>query len=1028
MPSSNKLIILTNVRKKARVSLAQAAQYFGLDGTKSRESVGKWESGEITPRSHRRTRFIDYLGNLLGLRDNRPRFQEVWDVLVETWHWEPVGEAEWQEHFGGKTDTFEIDPALLPPAPVQPVAAAALTAAQALLEQMPIAGAALPPPAPLPPGSRVPFSRNPLFVGRVADLAALATMLKRGTAAIGEGATTAATGLGGIGKTQLATEFVHRYGQFFAGGVFWLNFADANMVPAEVAACGGSGHLDLRPHFDILPLDQRVRLVRAAWESPLPRLLVFDNCEDEGLFDRWRPRCGGCHILITSRRSLWNVGLGVHVLPLGVLPREESVQLLRQHRPDLAVDDGSLDAIATTLGDLPLALHLAGTFLARYRHIVTPAAYSEQLHRSKILDHPSLWGGGFSPTGHQQHVAQALAVSYGQLDPSEPKDRLAVALLVRAAHFAPGEPIPHDLLLGTLQPFADEQASSLQSEDALFRLLELGLLETTGSQGGLLVRMHRLVVAFVRQTVVDAEAQGAVEQVLLATARSLGQADQPTDAFRPLHAHLRFVTDVAWKRQDERAADLCFELGRHLDQIDELRESQRYMKRALEIRQALFGANHPAIADALIELGWLLDGYRDHAQAQDFYERALAIRKHVSGENHPDIATSLNLIGMSCHAQNDYQRARQYYEQALTIRKAWWGDSHPTIASSLNNLGLLLHAQGQYAEALRYHEQALGMRQRLGVKDSELVFSLNNLGYLLRAMGRFAEARSYLEQALAIRERLFGPASTDTAVTLNHLARLAHTQGDFARARTLLHKVLHIREEASGPHHNDTANSLSNLGMLLFDEGDYVKARSHLERALAVHEQGATPNERHFARTLNHLGLLLHAQEDYQGAQQYLERALSIRRHILGEHHPDTANSMGNLAMVLMDRGELSAAEPYLEQALAAHGQALDAEHPYVARSLMRMGLLRKARQDHVEARSYLEQALTNYEQSLGGDHPYTAACLHYLGLLCHEMGNESEAITLIRRALAIREAVLGAVHPETQRSRHRLATFVPQL
>jgi hypothetical protein len=148
----------------------------------------------------------------------------------------------------------------------------------------------------------MPFRRNPLFVGRAADLQVLATALKGGeTAAIGQ--TAAALGLGGIGKTQLAIEFVHRYGQFFAGGVFWLSFADPAAIPTEVSACGGPGALTLHPEFHTLPITDQVQLVQAAWQSPLPRLLVFDNCEDEALLAQWRPPQGGCRVLVTSRRA-----------------------------------------------------------------------------------------------------------------------------------------------------------------------------------------------------------------------------------------------------------------------------------------------------------------------------------------------------------------------------------------------------------------------------------------------------------------------------------------------------------------------------------------------------------------------------------------------------------------------------------------------------------------------------------------------------------------------------------------------------
>ena len=48
----------------------------------------------------------------------------------------------------------------------------------------------------------------------------MATLKAGGTAAIGQ--SVAVTGMGGMGKTQLAREFAYRYGRFFDGGVFWL--------------------------------------------------------------------------------------------------------------------------------------------------------------------------------------------------------------------------------------------------------------------------------------------------------------------------------------------------------------------------------------------------------------------------------------------------------------------------------------------------------------------------------------------------------------------------------------------------------------------------------------------------------------------------------------------------------------------------------------------------------------------------------------------------------------------------------------
>jgi hypothetical protein len=165
----------------------------------------------------------------------------------------------------------------------------------------------------------MPLSRNQLFVGREADLKPLAHALKSGSTTA-NGQIAAATGLGGIGKTQLASEFVHRYGQFFPGGVFWISFAVAGSIAAEIAACGGPGALNL-PCIDTLKLDDQVGRVQQQWQSAIPRLLVFDNCEDEVLLDRWRPKTGGCRVLVTSRRSHWNQSLCVVALALSTLPR-----------------------------------------------------------------------------------------------------------------------------------------------------------------------------------------------------------------------------------------------------------------------------------------------------------------------------------------------------------------------------------------------------------------------------------------------------------------------------------------------------------------------------------------------------------------------------------------------------------------------------------------------------------------------------------------------------------------------------------
>ncbi len=638
-----------------------------------------------------------------------------------------------------------------------------LVAAQALLASMPLDD--VPTPAPLPRGSRMPLSPNALFVGRDAQLRTLAAALQRGSSCV----IAAATGLGGVGKSQLAAEFAHRYGQYFAGGVFWLSFADPAGVLTEVAASGTGLGL---PGWDALPLPAQAARVRELWHMPLPRLLVFDNCEDEALLDAWRPTSGGARVLITSRRPHWDPTLGVQALPLDVLARPQSIALLRGFRPELPAADAGLDALAAELGDLPLALHLAGSTLRRYAHALSPAQYLARLRAPDALL-AQLKVEGRSPTGHEQDVARTFAASLTRLDAANPTDALARQLLARAAHLAPGEPIPRALLAASVA--REEADAALQVEDALTRLIELGLLEDEASGA---LRMHRLLAAFARSALADTTAQAAAEQTMLDAAWRVNEAGYPL-AMQPLLAHLRHTADSALARADAQAAALSNEQGLHLKAAGDLVSAQPYYEHALAINQQVLGARHPDTATSLNNLGSLLQDMGDLAGARAYYEQALDIRQAVLGARHPHMAQSLNNLGTLLRAQGDLVGAREYLEQALDIWRAVLGERHPDTARSLNNLGALLYAMGDLAGARAYYEQALAItRAVLGERHPNTAGSLNNLGMLLQAMGDLAGAREYLEQALAIFTAALGPEHRHTQIVRDNLAALGPAAGE----------------------------------------------------------------------------------------------------------------------------------------------------------------------------------------------------------------------------------------------------------
>ncbi len=904
-------------------------------------------------------------------------------------------------HLGNIQQVYQISP---PP----PVDKNVLSEARQRLEEIPVDD--IPEPSSLPPGSRIPFGLNPLFVGRREDLLWLARNLKEGqTAAIGQIA--AATGLGGIGKTQLAVEFAHRYGPYFAGGVHWLSLADPAAIPAEIVACGLPGHGGL-------DFQDQLRLVLSAWQSPLPRLLVFDNCEDEQLLCQWRPTTGGSRVLVTSRKGTWDDTAGIAARQIGVLSRQESIALLKKFRPTVSDDDAG--TIAEELGDLPLALHLAGSFLKRYQ--MAPDDYRRQLRDQSLLDHPSLQGRGLkiSPTDHESHVGRTFALSYGGLDPAEPIDQMAIALLKRAACFAPGIPIPQALLLKTLGTADPDE--TLDHIDACNRLIDLGLIEMEAEEA---LTLHRLLADFVLTKAEDSEAREAVEQTLIEEAGIINDLGvrAPTVAWQ---AHLRWMAKSAQERYDEKAAAICNALGFHLNTIGDYEGAKPLFEKALTILDKIQGPDHLDTVRSLNNLGMLMHSMGNYELARCLLERALTTREKVLGPDHPLTAGSLNNLGHLLSTVGDYLNAKRVYERALAIREKTLGPEHPDTASSLNNLGILLKQMGDYQCVKPYYERALAIYEKaLGPEHPDTASCLNNFGMLLHSIGDYRNARPHYERALMIREKVLGSEHPDTALSLNNLGGLMYAMGDYKGAKPHYERALTIREKVLGPNHPYTAQSLTNFGMLMFSMGDHKGARPLLERALAVHEKALGPEHPTTADSLNNIGLLLSSMGDYESALPCYERALAIYEKALGLYHPNTAFILNNLGMLLHSMGDYQGACTLLERVLKVSQKAWGPDHPVTASSFNSLGMVMHSMGDYVGAKQNYERAASIHEKALGPDHPDTASNLNNRGMLMKEMGDCECARRLLQRALTICVGAFGPEHTETKKVSKNLDALI---
>jgi tetratricopeptide (TPR) repeat protein len=750
------------------------------------------------------------------------------------------------------------------------------------------------------------------FVGREAELRWLRQELARSRRIV-------LSGLGGVGKTQLALRYLLRHRSRYRRGTFWLRGEEPAVFDGDLASLAEFLELPQRGQPD-----QEVVIAGVVrWLARHDRwLLVIDNLDGEAveLVDRRLPSELPGHLLITSRHPLPGSHLALEPLPLEAAT---DVLLRRVPHPDVAM----AREVAARLDCLPLALEQASAYLEQTGEELATYAELLETNLARLLDEGKV-------ANHPGSVVTTWDLSLQRIE----ERSAASADLLRLCAFLSPEAIPLSLLeqaAGAL-PAESGLAAVIGDRVGLNQLISVLLDYSLLSREGDRLTLQRLVQVVVRDSLSEAD-----PQPWASTAVRMLAAAFPTESEEP----------ARWAE--------CQELLPH----------------------ALAAAEH-AIQDAVepVDTSSLLDraatyerSRAEFSAARPLFERALAIAERVQGPNHPNTGASLNNLAILLQVQGKLADARPLFERALAIHEAAYGPDHPEVATDLNNLADLLQAQGELAAARPLLNRALAIRERvLGPDHPDTAISLNNLASLLQAQGKLADARPFFERALTIFERVLGPDHPETGTSLNNLARLLRDQGQLADARPLFERALAVRERVLGPDHPHTAISLDDLAGLLQAQGKLADARPLFERALAIRERVLGPDHPATATNLNNLARLLQEQGKRAAARPLFERALAIHEAAYGRDHPEVATDLNNLACLLQDQGKRAAARPLFERALAIEERVLGPDHPRTAQGLNNLASLLQAQGELADARPLFERALAICERALGPDHPTT--------------------------------------------------------
>ena len=142
---------------------------------------------------------------------------------------------------------------------------------------------------------------------------------------------------------------------------------------------------------------------------------------------------------------------------------------------------------------------------------------------------------------------------------------------------------------------------------------------------------------------------------------------------------------------------------------------------------AKFAKESEEDADLLVSVGRLLENLARSEEAKPLYRRALAIREAVHGPDHPEVAGTLNNLAGLLEGQGKYDEAEPLFRRALAIREAVLGPDHPEVARKLNNLAVLLQNQGKYDEAEPLFRRALAIKEALHGPDYPGRFFINRV-------------------------------------------------------------------------------------------------------------------------------------------------------------------------------------------------------------------------------------------------------------------------------------------------------------
>ncbi|MER6686361.1 tetratricopeptide repeat protein [Streptomyces olivaceoviridis] len=755
------------------------------------------------------------------------------------------------------------------------------------------------------------------------------------------------TGMGGVGKTQLAADYALTAWDNGSGDnldvLVWITASTRTAVVTGYAQAG----LELcRGDADDPELAARTFLAWLAPEAgrkPCRWLIVLDDVADpDDLRGLWPPASPHGRTLVTTRRrDAALAGEGRRLVEVGLFTEAEAVAYLTRaldaHGREEPEDQ--LTALASDLGYLPLALAQAAAYLidsgedaAAYRQLLADRA-------TTLAD--------TAPSGLPDDQALPLAttwlLSVDRADTLHPAG-LARPMLELAALLDPNG-IPHTVLTSAPalahltahrartghQP--TRGAAPVPPGDAvraLRTLHRLNLVDHTPDTPHRAVRIHQLIQRAIRDTLTpDRHAQLArtAANALIAAWPEIEHDTVLAQALRANTTALTTRAEQALYRPDAHA--VLHRTGRSLGEAGQVTAARDHYQRFTDSATSHLGPDHPHTLGARNHLAWWRGQAGDAAGAAAALVGLLADRIRVLGPDHPDTFNTRHNLARWRGEAGDAAGAAAAYAELLADWVRVRGSDHPDALSTRGNLAWWRGEAGDAAGAVTAFTELLERMVRvLGPNHPDTLITRSHLARWQGEAGDAAGAAAAYAELLADWLRVLGPDHPDTLTIRGHLARWRGEAGDAAGAAAAYAELLEHMERVREPDHPHILSIRHNLARWRGEAGDAAGAAAAYAELLEHMERVREPDHPHILSIRHNLAWWRGKAGDPAGAAAAYAGLLADRIRVLGPDHPDTLTSRDNLAQWRGKAGDPAGAAAALAGVLADRIRVLGPDHP----------------------------------------------------------------------------------------------------